>query len=130
MAIYSLWGEFQEWKESRQLEITRNKTYGLIISFGSSGGKTADIPAKYVFDVEGKRYEGFFNREKLCYIPAGKDAAMLMKLKIPVLYDPQNPSINRILVKKRDYKRYKVQYPDSTRASMEKYFGCRSWWGT
>lgn len=104
-------------KENHQI------TFGNITYFGSSAGGAAAAP-EYTFRSNGKKYDVTFYSSTFCKRFSTKDEYNIQRTKFPVIYNPDNPEISRILLRKKDYRKYNVPIPDTLKHIIDKYFEC------
>lgn len=113
--------------ESNELKNSYELTTGVITYFGYSAG-SAGSGADYIFEVERVRYEGGFPRTKFCVNPNKVNDPRLKSIKIPIVYELGNPENSKMLLKKEDYKEFKVEYPEELSDFLSKYFECERHW--
>ena len=87
-------------------------------------GKAADF-GQYSFTLNGKVYHNSFQVDKFCFQITPHFCTKLKDYKFPVVYNPENPELNQMLVSKRDFGKYSVVRVDSLSRVFERYFDCR-----
>lgn len=96
------------------------------INDSSRGGSRV----KYQYSVNNISYEEVVHVDKFCKNWRGfKTLSKMAKYRYPVLYNPTNPSISRILLKKRDYIYYNQEVPDSLECHIFRFFDCNAYEG-
>lgn len=100
-------------------------TFGNIIDYGKSAGRGGHS-AKYKFKVHSIEYIGRFTEENFCFNPRIGDKMKISKIKIPIVYLPDNPRVSRIILNKEDYEKYDIPYLDTLPDILVKYFECES----
>ena len=89
-------------------------TTAQIIAFGDVGKYGEGV--SYTFTVDNKKYTQKLERTELDY----KHFELFLGKTFPVIYDSQNPSTNRILITKSDFKRFKISIPDTLKGLIDK----------
>lgn len=107
----------------KQLIENHEITTAKITYFGHSAG-SAHAPPEYTFYVNNRKFNGVFSLKLFCEKPGNDSQNEIRKLNIPVIYKKADPSINRILLKKEDFIKFNVPYPDSLEADLKRFFDC------
>ncbi|MEM6966478.1 MAG: hypothetical protein AAF573_17065 [Bacteroidota bacterium] len=116
-------GQVKKTRTEQLLKDSNYLTFGQVISFGYSQGG-ASAPARYSFSVNNKKFENSFSRNTFCKKLSQKDKDYIKNIKLPILYHPPKPEVSILLVKRSDYKKYGIDYPDSLANVLQTYFEC------
>ena len=99
-----------------------NTAIGTIYNYNKSFGSYFWILYGYFYD-NGVQYK--FSRELPCKELSGDlIQAKLMGIKVEVVYDPNSPTTNEMLLDERAYIKYNIPFPDSLRW-MANFVNCR-----
>lgn len=109
--------------EEQLLLETNIVTSARIVNFGYNRGG-AISPPEYEFKIGLKNYRNGMSINTFCKAISRNDKQRIKAQSFPVLYYPSNPEVNKILVKRDDYKKYHVDYPDSLANFLNTYFEC------
>ncbi len=112
---------FQQRTQERALMESFQITSGSFVDCGV--GKTADF-GQYSFILNDKVYNKYFDVDKFCLKPTLPFCTELKKHKFPVAYNPANPTLNQMLLSKRDFMKFKTKRADSLSVVYEKFFDC------
>lgn len=96
---------------------------GKIKDFGVSSGR-GGYPAEFTFRTEGKRYVVTLSKYVFCKKYSSREKYEIHQTEFPVVYNPSNPKISRILLRGKDYQKYNVPMPDTLKPVIKKYFDC------
>ncbi len=92
------------------------------ITEGSYGGRghSGTISLIFKFNVEGREIEGnaAFNSSELYYSDVEK---FIVGKTFPVVYNPNSPHSNHLLIRKKDFEQFNVPFPDSMKWVLQ-YF--------
>jgi len=86
--------------------------------------KSSRSSASFFFKVDKKIYQGSFSHSDFCHRLSNSEKDSLKCVKFPVIYYPNDPKINMMLLKKWHYEKFNVPYPNSLGGVLEEYFGC------
>jgi len=121
--------EVNRYYEGKILLEKKETTFAVMDNWGFSTGSASSSP-EYKFHVKGKVYKNYLKWLFFCDGP-NPNATLIKELnsiKFTVIYNPDDPNINRILLRKRDFEKHGLSYPDSLEAVLTRYFECdRSW---
>ncbi len=108
-------------RQGKALEDNYKITSGNIVDFGYSMA-SASAPPEYSFKVNKKRYTVTLRDCSPCKRFSNRSKYYIQRTKFPVIYDPKNPEVSRMLLRKKDYERYNVPIPDTLKPIIERYF--------
>jgi hypothetical protein len=118
-----IYGTYEDSIKNNKLNQSRLLTQGNITGFGYSR-RSSNMGGSFEFEVNGRTYQGSFKHSYICHRLSYSDEDTLKKVRFPVLYHPVDPNVNVILLKKAQYERYNVPYPDDIWGVLDEYFGC------
>jgi hypothetical protein len=101
-------------RENSVLKERGKVTTGNVISF--KGISRFRHSVNYIFLVGSKSYQEEDEITDLDY----KYFGLFRGKTFPVIYDPENPRINRILLTKSDFKQFKLLIPDTLQSLVNK----------
>ncbi len=96
---------------------------GSIDQLGFQGGGSVITPS-YKYIVNNKVYNGSYSFNLYCKEYSSQQLSVLLTKKIPVVYNPIDPTISQILLKERDFQKYGQNYSSEYRTLLRKYFDC------
>ena len=111
--------------EEKLIRSDPSLTLGKIINSSKPPSGRLGRSYTYEFVVNSQKFKGSFYESSFCerYRSYQEDLE-IAKSKIPVIYYKQNPKINEMLLKKIQYSKYDLKYPDSLKVFLNKYFNC------
>jgi hypothetical protein len=120
---YLAFWAYKELTHTIKLNHSKALTHGFITSFGYVKGRSR-MSASFVFEVDGRKYDGAFSSSDFCHLLSQAEEDSIQKVPIPVVYVPEDPEINEILLKKSQYIDYNVEYPERLASVLYAYFDC------
>ncbi|MFT6147370.1 MAG: hypothetical protein ACJAUH_000047 [Saprospiraceae bacterium] len=102
-----------------------NITEGRIILIEKSYGKMVRN-SMYQFTIDNKNYEGEFKQSTFCEFPTKKERKKLINAKVWIIYDPEKPSLSKIITSESELKKYSeiVKKSPKTSKLFFKYIRC------
>ncbi len=98
-------------------------TYGRIDQLGFNGGSSVVWPS-YEYTVNNKTYKGTYSFDLYCRTYSRTQLSDILGKQIQVVYNPNDPSVSQILLRKADYIRYNQDYSKEVNDLLGKYFDC------
>ncbi|MFT5835007.1 MAG: hypothetical protein ACI97N_002651 [Cognaticolwellia sp.] len=80
----------------------------------------------YQFTIDNKNYEGEFKQSTFCEFPTKKERKKLINAKVWIIYDPEKPSLSKIITSESELKKYSeiVKKSPKTSKLFFKYIRC------
>jgi hypothetical protein len=112
--------------EEKLIRSNYRLTYGMIIDYPKRAGGRLGRSYTYDFLVKGQKFHGTFSEVEFCQrYYSTEETLEINREKIPVIYYSKNPKVNEMLFKKIHYSKYNLEYPDSLKVFLNKYFECK-----
>lgn len=111
------------YKEESFLKQSKVLIYGNITHFGYLIGSSRGN-AYFTYNVADKPFSNHFSHSSFCHKLSRSEENEILETKIPIIYYLNDPQVSRILLKQKDYEKFKVPYPDSLAPFLENYFEC------
>lgn len=123
MLLFIFIARLRYYSEEKDLAQKYEIAIGKITYFGYSAGSATGSP-EYTFNLNNHKIVESFKQNVFCRRLSNEDERIIKSIKFPVIYSPSNPDVSRILLKRSDFKKYEVPFPDSLKYVIEKYFDC------
>ena len=89
------------------------------ISFGKHGAVIVEFP------YHGRKIKVNIRQMDFCKLyTSSKGLEDLYKYEYPIIYYPGKPEVNKVLLYKKDYVKYKIEMPEEIKPTIEKHFDC------
>jgi hypothetical protein len=95
------------------------------ISFLGESALTMQLAPSFEYCVLEECYKSNFSISKVCPQISQEDKQAVRNITFPVLYATDDPSKAIILVQRTDFVRYGIEYPNRSKALLNRIFECK-----
>ncbi len=112
-------------RNNKLLDGKYEMTFGYINDLGFNGGGSVVTPS-YNYKVDKKSFRGSYSFNQYCQQFSDYHLKKIKGKKLPVIYYPYDPKISKIVLKRKDFIKYRIEYTSEYQDLLEEFFDCKA----